>query len=225
MTFVDFPTPTPIFPVLPPLAWSVHKKPILASRVYTGSSGRDLQLACAVFPRWSFILTYGGSSWLREQTQNITPDTTLAGFTELEKLSGLYLACKGPYGEFYYEDPDDNSRLNQGEGVGNGVATTFPVYVNFGFGPFSQPFYYPVGGVKAIGTVYFDGVPISPTLYSLDATNTQLIFVSAPGNGVVITMDFLFYFRCRFLDDNLDFYQFDRNLWEGREVRFESVKP
>lgn len=216
----------PIFPTLAPLGWSVHKKPIMASRVTKAISGRETQLACAVYPRWSFILTYGGNSWLRDQTQNIVPDDTLQGFNELQLLSGLFLFCKASYGEFYYSDPDDCSRLNQAVGIGNPLIplTTFPLFYTWGSGPFSPSFIAPVGGIATIDVVYFDGTPISPAAYTMDATNTKIIFATPPGVGVVITADFHFYFRCRFLEDNLVLSQFDRNLWEIKEVRFESVK-
>ena len=198
----------------------------MSSRVTTAVSGRENQLATAAYPRWAFTLSYGGgNSWLRDQTQNITPDPTKNGLTEFEQLSGLFLACLGSYGEFYYSDPDDSSRANQYIGTGNGTATTFLVYYSWGSGPFTPAMTIPVGGVNTITTVYFNGVAQSSSIYSLDSTNTQLVFTSAPGNGVVITVTFSFYFRCRFLDDHMDYNQWAQNLWDTKEVRFESVKP
>lgn len=226
MAFVQFPNPTPFFPILPPLAWSVHKKPILASRATTAITGRSTQVACAVFPRWAFTLSYGGgSSWLRDQTQNITPDPTLAGFTELEQISGLFLACLGPYGEFYYTDPDDNSRLANVVGSGNGVQTKFPLFYQWGTGPFLPPMYIPVGGINTLDAIYFNGVVQNPNIYSLGADNVSVVFNVAPPLAQNITADFSFYFRCRFLDDQITFAQWARNLWDTKEVRFESVKP
>jgi len=225
VAYIFFPSPTPVFPVLPPLAWPVHKKPLLASRATKAATGRSTKLACAVFPRWAFTLTYGGNSWLRDQTQNIVPDPTLSGYTELEQLSGLFLACRGSYGEFYYNDPDDDSRLAQLVATANGTSTTYPLYYSWGSGPFTPAFYAPVGGINTIDAVYFNGVAQSPSDYTTDATNTQLVFASAPTAGVVITADFHFYFRCRFLDDTMVFSQFAKNKWEVKEVRFESVKP
>ena len=216
----------PIFPVLLPLAWPVHKKPILASRATTGATGRETQLAAAAFPRWAFTLTYGGgSSWLRDQTQNIVPDSTKLGLTEFEQLSALFIYCKGSFGEFYYEDPDDNSRSKAPIAVGDGTTTSFPIYVPWGFGPFSPSFFYPVGGINTIDAVYIDGVVQSTSTYTLDTTRTQLIFNSPLVKDTIITADFHFYFRCRFLDDHLDFNQWGQNMWECAEVRFESVKP
>jgi hypothetical protein len=233
MAYLGFPNPTPIFPVLPPLAWSVHKKPIMSSRATTSASGRGNQLACAVYPRWSFLLTYGGDSWLRDQTQNITPGPNELGFSELTQISGLFLQCLGSYGEFFYSDPDDNSRTLEYEGTGDGTTTAFPLYFSWGgnvavFG-ISPPYFplmtLPVQGVNAIAQVTIDGTPLSPSLYSLDSTRTVLVFTSAPASMQIIEVSFSFYFRCHFLDDNLTFSQWARNLWELKEVKFESVKP
>jgi hypothetical protein len=221
--YIYFPTPTPIFPALASVGWSVHKKPIMASRVAIASTGREVQLACAAYPRWSFILSY---DWLREQTQNITPDGHMLGFTELEQLSGLFLLCKGSYGEFYFEDPDDNSRRNQTVAwPADNVTSTFLLFYNWGYGPFNPPLRIPVGGIKSIDAVYFDGTVQSPSIYFMDPTNTALSFTAPPPGGTHVTADFHFYFRCRFLDDHLDFSQFAQNRWEAKEVRFESVKP
>jgi len=228
MSYIQFPDPTPIFPTLPPLAWSVHKKTVMASRVTVGATGRESQLACAVYPRWEFTLTYGGNSWLREQTQNIVPDPTVAGFTELEAISGLFLACKGAYGEFYYEDPDDNSRLNQPAGNWNlatHTTTVFPLSFTWGSGPFSPAFSMPVMGINTLDAVYIGGNLQSSSIYTLDSTRTQLVLTGTPSNNGNIVVNFHFYFRCRFLDDHMDYNQFVQNLWEAREVRFESVKP
>jgi uncharacterized protein (TIGR02217 family) len=222
--FVNFPSPTPIFPVLPPLAWSVHKKPIMASRVTTAVSGRDNQLACAVYPRWEFTLIYSGSSWLRDETQNSELYDPLAGFTEFQQLSGLFLQCLGKYGEFYYLDPDDNSRAGQVVGQTNGTTSLFQLYYTWGSGPFIPPFTAPVTGIKTLKAVYFNNEVISPSLYEMDPTNTKIQFFSPPGGGATITADFIFYYRCSFSDDQLDFSQWEKNLWENKETRFESVK-
>lgn len=222
MAYIFFPVPTPVFPALPSQAWSVHKKPILSSNVVIGATGKEVQLARAGWPRWSFILTYG---WLREQTQNTIPDSSLLGFRELEQISGLFLLCQGAYGEFYYDDPDDDSRLNNLVGYGDGTNLVFPVYYTWGNGPFSPPLRAPVGGIKSLDAVYFNGVVQSAGSYSIDSTNARIVFASPPSATTTITADFSFYFRCRFLDDQLTFSQFARNRWEMKEIRFESVKP
>lgn len=192
----------------------------MASRVVIGATGKEVQLAGAAYPRWSFILTYG---WLREQTQNIVPSSDMVGMREFEQITGLFLLCKGAYGEFYYSDPDDNSRSGNFVGWGDGAKTQFQIYYQWGNGPFGVPMTIPVGGIQSVDRVYFNGSPVGG--YGTDATNTQLVFSTAPPVNAYITADFHFYFRCRFLDDHLNFSQFARNRWEMKEIRFESVKP
>lgn len=227
MTYVFFPDPTPLFPALPPLTWSVHKKPVMSSNVTTAISGREMQLARAAYPRWVFTLKYSGESWLRDQTQNIVTDPRLAGFTELQQLSGIFLACLGSYGEFYYNDPEDNYRANDAFALGTGADNNFPILFSWGAGPFTPKLFMPVGGINELFNVYVDGIPQNFGSYQVDPTRTILQFLDGgiPGPGSVISADFSFYYRCRFMEDNLDFMQWAPNLWENKETQFESVKP
>src|SRR5579863_562078 len=226
MAFIQFPNPTPIFPALPSQAWSVHKQPLFKTNTNVAISGREYQIARQVIPRWEFTLSYGGEAWLRDQTQNNPIYGPLAGFRELEQIAGLFLACLGSYGEFYYIDPDDNSRLDQNTYPGPGAGiTTFLCLFNWGTGPFTPAAFYPVSGIQILDAVYINGVAQSPSTYSLDSTRTQIVFTSAPSSGVDITADFHFYFRCRFLADVEEFSQWAKNLWELKELKFQSVKP
>lgn len=222
MSYIFFPDPTPVFPTLPSLGYSVHKKPISSSTVTVSASGKAVHLARAAFPRWAFTLTY---DWLRDKTQNSVPDPTMNNFTEFTQITSLFIACLGAYGEFYFTDPDDSSRAGQYLGSGNGIQTSYPIQYIWGNGPFLPAITIPVGGINTIDAVYFDGVVQSSSLYTLDSTRTALVFLSPPSPGVSITIDYHFYFRCRFLEDKIDFEQFAKNRWLLKELRFESVKP
>ncbi len=229
MTYLFFPNPTPTFPVLPPLTWSVHKKPILASTVATSVTGRDVMLARAAYPRWSYILSYGGSnSWLRDETANINPDPSLSGYKEFREIAGLFLKCLGSYGEFFYDDPYDDSRSAQFivNSPGDVGAISYPVFYSWGTGPYTPSLTLPVGGLNTIDNVYVNGVLIDQGIYpyNIDSTYTEIEFPNGAPTGV-ITADFHFYQRCRFLDDKQEFDQFLQNLWKYKECRFETVKP
>lgn len=189
-------------------------------------SGRGWQAARVVYPVWEFTLTYGENSWLRDQTQNITAYAPLAGQTEFETLSALFLLCQGAYGEFYYADPDDSSRAGAFVATANG-GTTYTLMVPWGSGPFTPGFSGPVGGIKSIENVYINGAAVSPLNYTIDATNTAIVFTALPPppTGSIITADFHFYFRCSFSADTMEFSEWAMNLWEAREVKFKSVKP
>jgi uncharacterized protein (TIGR02217 family) len=226
MAFINFPNPTPIFPTLAPLAWPVVKKPSFKSIVSIGTTGIETQFIRAVFPRWEFKLTYGGdNNWLRDQTQNITPDPQRIGQTEFEQISGLFLQCLGSYGEFYYSDPSDCQRSNITIGKGDGATTTFLIYYSWGTGPYTPSFSAPVSGIASLDAVYLNGVLQSSSTYSMDSSNTMIVFNTPPGSGVTISLNFHFYFRCRFLADLQEYEQWAENLWKYSEVKFQSVKP
>lgn len=224
MGFINFPSPTPVFPVLSPLTWSRKKEPSQNTETNVAVSGREYQIARQVYPRWLFTLKYGDDAWLRDQTQNSTPQIPL-GYTEFTQLTGLFLQCLGSYGEFFYTDPDDNSRFAVVCGTTDGVSTTYKLYYTWGTGPFTPGLTIPVGGVNTIDALYLNGVLQSPLTYHLDSTNTLVVFNSAPATGQVITVDLHFYFRCRFLEDSELFEQWAQNLWENKELKFQSVKP
>jgi hypothetical protein len=140
----------------------LFKKPIMSSRVAIAATGREVQVAAAAYPRMSFRLSYGDKSWLRERTQNITPWAPLNAYTELEQISGLYLACQGPYGEFYYKDPDDYSRGRTFLGVGDGVNRLFPVSFLWGSRSIhtTDAFRW---GLISVQTVWMNNLDFGPT--------------------------------------------------------------
>jgi hypothetical protein len=46
-----------------------------------------------------------------------------------------------------------------------------------------------------------------------------------PAAGVIVTADFTYYYRCRFVDDSYPFEQFMSNLWTLKKLTFISVRP
>ena len=51
-----------------------------------------------------------------------------------------------------------------------------------------------------------------------------MTFNTAPGSGLIITADFTYYFRCRFIDDKYDFENFMYRLWQLKKLTFISVR-
>jgi len=51
-----------------------------------------------------------------------------------------------------------------------------------------------------------------------------LTFVTPPSTGLVITADFSYWFRCRFVDDSYDFENFMYRLWQLKKLTFISVR-
>ena len=228
MSYIQYPNPTPIFPALPVVGFPVHKKPLFTGWQHKSVTGREYLTARQVYPNWDFELQFSKDSWLREQTQNNPLYTPNSPHVEFEAISQLFLSCYGTYGEFYYDDPEDDSRLGQPIAIGDGMTTTFLVLRTWGFTPLARV--EPVGGVnfgQAINVYFNGGSPISPLFYSVtnDPSGSHLNFSTAPEAGVVITMDFSFFYRCRWKDDMQEYQQFNYNLWELGKCEFKSTKP
>jgi len=216
MTFV-FPNPVPVFPVVPGLTFSVHKRPTWATLEFMAVSGRRVSSPQQAFPLWEFELKF---DFLRDQTQNIVPYQQYAAKHEFTQISELFNACGGKYGQFYFDDPTDDSRNGQIIGTGDGSTKNFTALRGWRFQ--NLVINEPVGGINQLLNVYVNGVLQPSNSYSF--SGNVITFVTAPGNGLSITIDFTFYYLCQFLEDQQDYDQFMANLWQLSSCKLRSVK-
>src|SRR5215813_12655610 len=68
----------------------------------------------------------------------------------------------------------------------------------------------------AFGTFLFQ----DPAGYSVDAMTGLVTFNVAPASGLIITADYSYYFRCRFIDDSYAFENFMFRLWQLKKLTF-----
>jgi uncharacterized protein (TIGR02217 family) len=202
------------------LAWPLTKMPTFQTRIQRAVSGRELRALDYPFPIWQFQL---GCNFLRDQWDTRGGFALGTGFDELRILYSLYLLCYGAYGTFLFSDPTDNQRVGQYVGTGNSNTATFELLASYGSGP---AFYDQVRAPQTVSAVYLNGITQNPVTYSvasgLNSTGT-LTFSTPPATGAVITADFSFYFRCRFVDDALSFENFLYQLWSLKALKFLSV--
>ena len=196
-----------VYPALPGLTWDVTRTPTWSTTVKTAVSLREYRAANASFPVYHYKLAY---SLLRQK----------AAFAELATLAGFYNKHQGAFDSFLFNDPDDNAASNQVIGVGDGVATNFQMVRTFG--GFVEPVFDLISGTFSIylnGVLQTSGVGISST--------GLVVFSTAPGAGVVVSWYGLFYRRCRFLTDSVEFNKFMAGMWEVQAGGLEliSVKP
>jgi uncharacterized protein (TIGR02217 family) len=203
-----------IFPTLPGLAWSVTKTPTFQTRIQRAASGRELRALDYPYPLWQFALVY---DFLR--------DNPATGCDELRTLMGFFMLCQGAFGTFLFEDPSDFRVTGQQIGIGDASTTEFQLQRTIGAalpgGGFSEPIVAP----NVVHAVYVNGIIQHPANYRIDAETGLVTFVIPPGTGKVITADFDYYFRCRFVDDRYDFENFMYRLWQLKKLTFISVKP
>lgn len=203
-----------VFPSLPGLAWSVTKTPTFQTRIQRAVSGRELRALDYPYPLWQFTLVF-----------DLLRDNPAAGYDELRTLMGFFMLCQGAFGTFLFRDPSDDQVTGQQIGVGNASATVFQLQRAMGATLPGGGFLEPILAPNLVSTVYLDGITQSPASYSVDPNTGLVTFATAPGSGLVITVDYSYYFRCRFVDDSYAFENFMFRLWQLKKLTFISVRP
>ena len=202
-----------IFPTLPGIAWSVTKTPIFQTRIQRAVSGRELRALDYPFPLWQFTLVF---AFLR--------DNPAAGFDELRTLMGFYLSCQGAFGSFLFQDPSDYQVTAQYIAEGDSSTSSFQLQRTMGTNLPGGGFAEPIVAPNTVGAVYFDGITQDAAGYSVDLSDGLVTFATPPATGLVITADFSYWFRCRFVDDSYDFENFMYRLWQLKKLTFISVR-
>jgi len=202
-----------IFPALPGLAWSVTKSPTFQTRIQRAVSGRELRALDYPYPLWQFTLIF---DFLR--------DNPAAGYDELRTLMGFYMLCQGAFGTFLFRDPSDDRVSGQQIGTGGTLRTVFQLQRTMGTTLPGGGFLEPIAAPNVVNAVYFNGIVQDPAGYSVDPTTGLVTFNTAPGSGLIITADYSYYFRCRFIDDSYAFENFMFRLWQLKKLSFISVR-
>ena len=202
-----------VFPALPGLSWSVTKTPTFQTRIQRAVSGRELRALDYPYPLWQFTLVF---AFLR--------DEPTAGLDELRSLLGFYLTCQGAYGTFLFQDPYDYQVAGQYLGTGDSSSAVFQLQRTMGTSLPSGGFVEPIVAPNLVTAVYFDGITQNPAIYSVDPDTGLLTFATPPSTGLVVSADFSYWFRCRFIDDSYDFENFMYRLWQLKKLTFISVR-
>ena len=195
------------FPTLPGQGWSVMKTPMFSTRVAPHVSGREVRVANYAHGLYAFELGFNG---LDSNNRN-------AGLQRLslQTLMAFYNSCQGQFAAFLYVDPTDNFAGNAVFGTGDGTTTAFTLCR-----PLSSSFSEPASYVTSLANATVNGVVTAATL---TAPNT-ITFGSAPAASAVLAATFNFAFKCRFLDDSLEFENFMVGLWSVKSLKFRSVR-
>ncbi len=201
-----------IFPALPGLAWSVTKSPTFQTRIQRAVSGRELRALDYPYPLWQFTLVF---DFLR--------DNPGAGFDELRTLMGFFMLCQGAFGTFLFQDPSDDRVSGQQIGTGDTLRTVFQLQRTMGKTLPGGGFLEPIVAPNVVNAVYFNGIVQDPAGYSVDSMTGLVTFNIAPGSGLIITADYSYFFRCRFIDDSYAFENFMFRLWQLKKLTFISV--
>lgn len=209
------------YPLMPALhGYSINKRPTFATTVRTLRSGREVTKDQQILPLWEFELRY---EILGDETQNQTPVAYFSGRDELQQILGLFAACGGEYGFFYFDDTSDNSRTEQPLGVGNGTQTTFRLLRSISFGDIEYT--EPVGAINIDEsiTVFLNDVGISPLDWSISTDLMYLVFDDPVPSNFSIKISYSYYYLCRFIVNEAEFEEFLYNRWSQSGLRFRSL--
>lgn len=193
-----------IFPSLPGLSWNVVRQPVWNTVVQTAASGREYRAAMWTYPKWSYKLSY---EVLRGRS----------ALPEMQTLAAFFNGHRGSWDSWLFRDPDDYLVANQNFGTGNGSNKAFQLVR--AFGGYIEPVFEP-----GAYTVYLNGAAQTLNTHYTQS-NGLITFVTAPASGAMLSWSGTFYWRCRFVQDQLEFNQFMRQLWELSRVEFITVRP
>lgn len=193
-----------VYPVLPGLTFGTERKYAFKTEVQEAMSGAEVRQSWRAYPVRSWALRY---EFLR---QNLSR-------TEWSQLVGFFMRHKGRLDDFLFEDPNDNTAVNESLGTGNGTKTQFQLIRRID--GFIEPIYSP----KAIQQARVNGTPTGA--YTLNSASGVITFSSAPPNGHPVAADFTYYWRCRFEDDTLSLREFVRKFFEAQRIGLKYCPP
>lgn len=121
---------------------------------------------------------------------------------QLDILVAFFRARKGRLDGFRFKDWVDYQAVSQIIGMGDGSTTVFQLVKNYSSGSVTEQRSITKPVANTIN-VYFDSVLQNTSEYTLNVTNGQVTFNTAPANNVVITADFEFDVPVRFDTDRL----------------------
>lgn len=200
---------------LPGEGYPIVRTPTWSKIIATSQNGREVRISNYTYPRHLWEIPY--SVLFFNDPHNNSDSYALT----LQTLMGFFNQVLGAWDTFRYQDEDDYATINPTSGarvptqigVGDGATTQFQIGRNLG--GFFEPLY-DVNDAAYAHKIYLNAVLTSA--YTISSSGL-ITFTSAPGSGVVITADFNYWWRVRFMDDTLDFSRFAYKMYEVKRVR------
>lgn len=199
-----------VYPTLAGLSFENVRTPIWRTGNQEALSGKESRINYRQYPLYRFDLMY---ELLRD---NVSP-------SELKALVGLFNEMQGSFDTFLFTDPAFNSVTDEPFGTGNGSTQDFQLIAKYAYasGPGLSEIIQNLNGsivVKDNGVV-----KTLTTDYTIGATGL-IHFVTAPVSGHALTWTGSFYYRCRFMEDELSVTQFLTNWWKSGSISLRTVK-
>ena len=177
------------FPDLPGLTWPVVRRPLFKTVGTTAADGTFYGATYWQYPLYEFDLRFN----------YLEP-------AHFDLLIGLFLQSRGNITPFWFDaGAGDNAVDQQALGAGDGVATEFTLVRATG------GFVQPVDGSFGVRTAYVDGGAVSAVF-----DDTTVTFDVAPAAGTALAWSGSYYYKCRFLENQLQTDEFLAQLYQGQ---------
>lgn len=199
-----------LFPELPGLEWDLTKTPMFNTKIMQSVNGRELRASYQAVPKYQISMSF---AFLRESK----------GRNELQQLEGFFLERRGSFDSFLFKMPEDNEF--QCTFIGDGVQTSFQLYkqINTTQIPLQH-----TQAEQSEDPLMWDEVASKPMwsdpndqmwLLQFGITTNGLLQMPIPlAAGESVTITGIYYYRCRFADDEQQYTHFMSKLWKAGKV-------
>lgn len=209
---------TTVFPTLKGRDIVITRKPIFNTNKPQAVSGKEVAIARWSSPRYQWTVKF---NILRQGTIGLN------AFTELATLRGFFETLLGGYDSFLFQDPDDY--IVTAQALGNTDGSAGPYQLKRTSGGATINILAPNMG--ATFNLYVDavlktqGVDYSVTSWG-STTPGQITFLGGhvPAAAKPLTIDFSYYFPCRWVEDEMDFTRFVKQMYSQDGNSFKSIK-
>lgn len=187
------------------------RTPIFKTNIHESVNGKEVRWANQAYPRWKYTLSY---EVLRHTN----------ALQELQTLAGFFCARRGSFDSFLYSDPNDQYVQNHALATMavNGIST-YEYQLIRSYGGFTEPVQVPESTsleIKADGAGSW--TLANGKLISANQITGVVTFNpgTAPEAGQTLTWTGYYYWRCRFMQDMVEFNEFLKLLWEAKKIEF-----
>ena len=200
-----------VFPTtLKGITFFAKRTPQWLTQVQESVSGKETTISKRAYPRIVFEI---GFEVLRDDLAT----------SDLKILVGFFNGVSGSSDTFLYTDPYFNSVTTQNFGTGDGATKNFQLSAIYkdssGYGSAEA-----IQNLNGAPSIFVNGtLKTLTTDYTISGTGL-VTFVTAPAAAAALTWTGSFYYRCRFLTDELDLSEIWSKTWALKKLQWRSVK-
>lgn len=196
------------------IEWSNTKTPVFSTTTVESVSGREYRIGLRTLPRWRFSVTF---------PKLLTNDPV--GEDQAKDIMAFFLEHRGSFESFLFQDTHDYQATDETIAFGISGIKSYQIIHTIGSVGGVGGWAYPITEIESgTLTVKVDGVAKTEgTHYTENKGVITFTSGNEPSAGQVITASYRFYFRVRFVDDEMEFTHVFSNLLKTGTISLISV--